>query len=82
LWAEEIPAASAIATWKVSARNLEGKRPRRASLHASPKKMYVGSVIWDGQMKRVEINAAETEALIRMSLLEGYKLGIECSPGG
>lgn len=52
--------------------------------------MYVGSVIWDGQMKRVEVNAAETDALIGMGLLaligmgllEDYKLEMECKPSG
>jgi len=44
--------------------------------------MYVGSVIWDGQMKRVEVNAAETDALIGMGLLEDYTLEMECKPSG
>jgi clan AA aspartic protease len=44
--------------------------------------MCVGSLIWDGQMKRVEINAAETDSLVGMGLLEGYKLEIEGIPGG
>ena len=44
--------------------------------------MCVGSVIWDGQVRRVEINAAETDSLIGMGLLEGYKLEIEGIEGG
>ena len=44
--------------------------------------MCAGAVIWDGQMKRVEINAAETDSLIGMGLLENYKLEIEGRPGG
>ncbi len=34
--------------------------------------MFVGSVIWDGQMQQVEINAAETDSLVGMGLLENY----------
>lgn len=44
--------------------------------------MYAGSVIWDGQVRRVEVNASETEALVGMGLLEDYKLEIEGRPGG
>ena len=44
--------------------------------------MFVGSIIWDGQMRQVEINAAETDSLVGMGLLEDYKLEIEARPGG
>jgi clan AA aspartic protease len=44
--------------------------------------MYVGSAIWDGQIRRIEINASETESLIGMGLLEEYKLEIEGRYGG
>jgi clan AA aspartic protease len=44
--------------------------------------MYAGSVIWDGQVRRVEVNASETECLVGMGLLEEYKLEIEGRPGG
>jgi clan AA aspartic protease len=44
--------------------------------------MYAGYVIWDGQVRRVEVNASETECLIGMGLLEDYKLEIEGRPGG
>lgn len=44
--------------------------------------MYAGSVIWDGQIRRVEINASETELLVGMGLLEEYKLEIEGIYGG
>jgi clan AA aspartic protease len=43
--------------------------------------MYVGSVIWDGQMRQVEIHVAETDSLVGMGLLEDYKLEIEIRPG-
>lgn len=44
--------------------------------------MYAGSVIWDGQVRRVEVNASETEFLVGMGLLEEYKLEIEGRPSG
>ena len=44
--------------------------------------MYAGSVVWDGQVRRVEVNASETEFLVGMGLLEGYKLEIDGRPGG
>jgi clan AA aspartic protease len=44
--------------------------------------MYAGSVIWDGQVRRVEVNASETECLVGMGLLEEYKLEIDGRPGG
>jgi clan AA aspartic protease len=44
--------------------------------------MYAGSVIWNGQVRRVEVNASETECLVGMGLLEEYKLEIEGRPGG
>lgn len=44
--------------------------------------MYAGSVIWDGQARRVEVNASETESLVGMGLLEDYKLEIEGRLGG
>lgn len=43
--------------------------------------MFVGVLIWDGQMKEVEINAAETISLVGMGLLENYKSEIEARPG-
>ena len=39
--------------------------------------IYTGSVIWDGTIRKVEINAAEVSALIGMGLIENFKLEIE-----
>ena len=44
--------------------------------------MYAGSIIWDGQVRRVEVNASETECLVGMGLLEEYKLEIDGRSGG
>lgn len=39
--------------------------------------VYEASVIWDGQIRLVEINESETEPLVGMGLLEGYELKIQ-----
>lgn len=44
--------------------------------------VYSGLVIWDGIIRKVEINAAETGVLIGMGLLENCKLEITAKPGG
>ncbi len=44
--------------------------------------LCVGTVIWDGQMREVEINLAETDSLVGMGLLENYKLEMEARLGG
>ena len=44
--------------------------------------IYEATVIWDGQYREIEINAAETEPLIGMSLLFGYRLQIDAVQGG
>jgi clan AA aspartic protease len=44
--------------------------------------VYLGMVIWDGVMRELEINASESEALVGMSLLDGYRIEIEAWSGG
>ena len=44
--------------------------------------VYEASVIWDGQIKIIEVNESETDPLVGMGLLEGYELKIQASPGG
>lgn len=44
--------------------------------------IYDAMVIWDGQYRGIEINAAETEPLIGMSLLRGYRRQIDAVEGG
>ena len=44
--------------------------------------MYAGNVIWDGKVRRVEINASEAGALVGMGLLEDYKLELEGRSNG
>lgn len=40
------------------------------------------TVIWDGQTRVVEIDAADTDALVGMSMLYGYKLQVQAIDGG
>ena len=44
--------------------------------------VYEASVIWDGQIRIVEINESETDPLVGMGLLEGYELKIQSVAGG
>ena len=44
--------------------------------------VYVATVIWDGQPRTVEVEAADTEPLVGMSLLEHHALRIDVLTGG
>ena len=44
--------------------------------------VYEASVIWDGQVRTIEINESETDPLVGMGLLEGYELKIQAVAGG
>jgi clan AA aspartic protease len=44
--------------------------------------MYKGIVIWDGKIKVVDVAASETQPLLGMSLLRGYRLQIDAVEGG
>ena len=39
--------------------------------------VYEASVIWDGQIRSVEINESEADPLVGMGLLEGFELKIQ-----
>lgn len=39
-------------------------------------------VNWDGQPRRIQVDAAETEPLLGMALLEDYELRVQVRPGG
>jgi len=44
--------------------------------------VFEAIVIWDGQLKSIEINESETDPLVGMGLLEGYELNIQGFEGG
>jgi hypothetical protein len=44
--------------------------------------VYEGSIIWDGQIRLVQINESEADPLVGMGLLEGYELKIQAVAGG
>jgi clan AA aspartic protease len=44
--------------------------------------IYESTVVWDGQPRRVAVDAADTDPLIGMSLLYGYELTIHAIAGG
>lgn len=35
--------------------------------------VYNAEIIWNGQLREIEIDAAETESLLGMALLRGYR---------
>ena len=44
--------------------------------------VYEATVIWDGKPMRLEVDEADTDPLVGMALLDGYKMTIEVVPGG
>jgi clan AA aspartic protease len=44
--------------------------------------VYRGTVIWDGQLRVIEVNASDTAPLVGMTLLEGFELKIQAYEGG
>ena len=44
--------------------------------------VYAATVTWDGQARTVEIDAADSEPLVGMSLIYGYDLRIQAVDGG
>jgi clan AA aspartic protease len=44
--------------------------------------VYSGLVIWDGEYRYIDVNAAETDPLVGMSLLYGYQVKIDAIEGG
>ncbi|MBW4578585.1 MAG: clan AA aspartic protease [Tildeniella nuda ZEHNDER 1965/U140] len=44
--------------------------------------VYRGTVIWNGQLRAIEINASDTAPLVGMALLEGFELRIQAYEGG
>lgn len=43
---------------------------------------YTGIVIWDGQYRTIDIAESETESLLGMAMLYGYRLQIDTFEGG
>lgn len=44
--------------------------------------IYEATVEWDGRLRRVPIDEADTFPLVGMSLLEGYELVVQIQSGG
>lgn len=43
--------------------------------------IHNASIIWDGKFRGIEINSADTEPLLGMSMLRGYRLQVDNIPG-
>jgi clan AA aspartic protease len=44
--------------------------------------LYTGIVIWDGQYRDINLAESETEPLLGMALLYGYRLQVDAIEGG
>ena len=44
--------------------------------------VYIGLLIWDGEYRQIDINAAETDPLVGMSLIYGYRMQLDAIEGG
>jgi clan AA aspartic protease len=44
--------------------------------------VYRGLVLWDGALRRIDINESDTEPLVGMSLLYGYRMQLDAIEGG
>lgn len=44
--------------------------------------VYAATVTWDGESRRILVDAADTEPLLGMSLMYGYSLHIDVLDGG
>ena len=44
--------------------------------------VYSGLVIWDGEYRYIDVNAAETDPLVGMSLLYSYRMQLDVIEGG
>ncbi len=44
--------------------------------------VYRGLVIWDGELKEIDINASEAAPLVGMSLLYGYRIQLDAIENG
>lgn len=44
--------------------------------------IYEATVIWDGQVRRIPVDEAETAPLVGMSLLDGYELTMQVRSSG
>ena len=44
--------------------------------------MYIGTVMWDGQQRTIEVDEADTEPLAGMGLLRGHSLRVDVVENG
>jgi clan AA aspartic protease len=44
--------------------------------------VYNAEILWGGQLREIEVDAAETEPLLGMGLLKGYRLQVDTIEGG
>ena len=63
-------------TWFTQQEGFLGDRSRKTF------DVYSGTVIWNGQLRVIEINASDTVPLVGMAMLEGFELRVQAYEGG
>lgn len=69
----------------IAALNLSWNYRDRATLGDGSETLfdvYNAEVIWNGQYRDIEVNAAETEPLLGMRMLRGYRLQVDTIESG
>lgn len=69
----------------IAALELPWKRRGRATLGDGSEcvfDVYESTVVWDEQLLTIPIDEAESDPLVGMSLMEGYRLTVEAMEGG
>jgi predicted aspartyl protease len=75
-----LPPSLNLCTWPPLENSAAGHTCRRGSLRVFD--VYAATVLWDGQARIVEVDAADAEPLVGMGLMQGYDLHIEVVEGG
>jgi clan AA aspartic protease len=44
--------------------------------------VHDATIIWDGQFRKIEINSADTDPLLGMKMLRGFRLQVDTVQGG
>jgi predicted aspartyl protease len=44
--------------------------------------VHDATIIWDGQFREIEINSADTDPLLGMKMLRGFRLQVDTVQGG
>ena len=78
-------ASLSLAPWVVASLGLRWKSFGRGILADGSEclfDVYEAKIVWDGRVRRVLVDEADTDALVGMALLNGYELNMQVRPHG